>query len=458
MGRLSRVWSAAGALVVAVAVLLPAGPGRAAAPDESRYLKYYEVRSPESLSALADRFLDDPGRADDIYHLNADRTQPDGGRVTGAGQELKAGWVLVLPWDATGDGIRYGVLPGSGASPSPSPGKPGPGCAAIASTGGGSDWAYVTLAPDEAWARGTGEGVLVGVVDSGVDGDLPALAGRVPQGADVTNGTSGGDVDCLGSGTGMAAIIAARADGSDGSISGVAPGATILPVRVVATSDVADPAVAATGIQVAVSAGATVIALGSYVDVSDDAVAAAITDAIDHDVVIVCPAPAGDEGAEAGPQRPGLLRVGGVGPDEQPAESYLPGGVDVTAPGIDVRTYAPGGAGPRAGSGTQYAVAFVAGTAALVRGALPDLTAEQVTRRIGSTASPGAQAPRDDATGFGMVNPRSAVMVTLAGEATPLSADGAPAAYRTAVLAVVLVVLVAAVWLLVWRVRRFMTA
>ncbi|MDR7276484.1 S8 family serine peptidase [Catenuloplanes atrovinosus] len=450
---------------MAGAVVLPAGPGHAAAPDESRYLKYYEVREPESLSEIAGRLLNDPARADDIYHLNADRVQPNGGRIISTGQELPAGWTLVLPWDAVGDQVRYGVVPGtapSSAAPSPSPSAPpsGPpaGCSTIAATGGGSTWAYDTLAIDEAWARGTGEGVLVGVIDSGVDAGLAALAGRVAQGADVTTGTGGGDLDCLGSGTGMASIIAARGGDGDGAIDGVAPGATILPVRIVATADEADPAVAATGIQVAVSAGATVIALGSYVDVTDEAVAAAVTDAIDHDVVIVCPAPVDGTATDAGPQRPGLLRVGGSGPDGQPAAPYLPGGVDVIAPGIDVATYGPGGVGPRAGSGTQYAVAFAAGTAALVRAALPDLTAAQVTRRIGSTANPGAQAPRDDATGLGMINPRAAVMVTLPDEALPLHAgsgrDLGP--YRTAVLAVILSVVVAAVWLIIWRVRRFM--
>ncbi|WP_157240538.1 S8 family serine peptidase [Catenuloplanes japonicus] len=470
MARLSRFWSVLAA--VAVAVAAPVAPALAAVPDESRYVKYYEVTRPETLGAAASRFLRDPERADDILHLNADREQPGGGRVTDVAQPLPAGWKLVLPWDAAGDEVRYGVFadllpvaeaPAGGsspaapsspsASPSPSGPKPAePGCTTVASTGGGSEWAYQTLAVDESWERGTGEGVLVGVIDSGVDASLPALAGRVATGADVTSGGGGGDRDCLGSGTGMASIIAAGGD----EVDGVAPGASILPVRLVTTAETPDPAVAAAGIEVAVSAGATVIALGSYVDTADPAIASAITAALDHDVVVVCPAP---ESGEAAPQRPGLLRVGGAGPDGQPAASYLAGAVDVTAPGIDVAAYGPAGVGVRAVGGTQYAVAFVAGTAALVRSALPHLAAGEVTHRIGSTANPGAQADRDDAHGFGMINPRAAVMTTLAEETRPVaSTDSGAGPYRGVVVGVIVVLLLAAIGMLVWRVRHHVRA
>jgi hypothetical protein len=113
---------------------------------------------------------------------------------------------------------------------------------------------------------------------------------RVAGGADVTTGTGRGNADCLGSGTGMAGIIAAGSGADDGPI-GIAPEATILPIRVVTTAPDAKAADAATAVEVAVSAGAKVIALGSYVDLTAPAVAAAVGVALGHDVLVVAAHP-----------------------------------------------------------------------------------------------------------------------------------------------------------------------
>ncbi|MFI5843130.1 S8 family serine peptidase [Catenuloplanes sp. NPDC051500] len=448
-------------MTVMCAMVLPVGPAAAAA--ESRYVKYIEVTAPVTLADLAGRLLSDPERADDLLHLNAGRAQVDGGLITGGAQPLTAGWVVVLPWDAYGDGVRYGLLPGTPGAPAPGTVTPGPrdeNCTAAVSSGGGDPgWADRRLAADEAWDRSKGGGVLVAVVDSGVDGEVAQLSGRVALGADVTDGTARGDTDCLGSGTGMASVIAARADGAS-TVAGIAPEAMILPVRVVGKEPKADQEHVAAGVQVAVSAGAGVIALGSYVDTADPRVSAAVDDAIARGVVVVAPAAAlhGATEAPTPPRtRPGLLRVGGVGPDEQPAADYVPGGVDVIAPGIDVPTLGIDSSGPRAGSGTQYAVAYVAGTAALVRSALPNLTAAQVTHRIGSTASPGAQAAPTEAHGYGMINPRAAVKVTLAEENTPVTSSPSSdelAPFRNAVIGVMITIVLAATGLLTWRLRQ----
>lgn len=73
----------------------------------------------------------------------------------------------------------------------------------------------------------TGNGVRVAVVDSGVDRTHPQLVGRVAKGRDLYR--TGGRDDC-GHGTAVAGVVAAAADGT--STVGVAPGATIVPVKV----------------------------------------------------------------------------------------------------------------------------------------------------------------------------------------------------------------------------------
>jgi serine protease AprX len=78
---------------------------------------------------------------------------------------------------------------------------------------------------------GEGSGVTVAVVDSGVD-EVPALAGRVVQGANFTDESS---ADLDGHGTFDAGLIAGDGTGTEGTdtgIVGVAPGARIVSVKV----------------------------------------------------------------------------------------------------------------------------------------------------------------------------------------------------------------------------------
>jgi len=55
----------------------------------------------ETLWDIAQRYLGDGRRFDEIFQLNKDRPQPDGGRMTEAGL-VRAGWQLQLPSDAKG--------------------------------------------------------------------------------------------------------------------------------------------------------------------------------------------------------------------------------------------------------------------------------------------------------------------------------------------------------------------
>lgn len=105
---------AALAAVVASAVLAltPLAP---AARAEGDHVKYYTVEAahqgePENLTEIAERFLGDGARAAELFALNAGRIQPDGTTLTD-GSRLRAGWVLVLPWDAYGSEVRRGVPP-----------------------------------------------------------------------------------------------------------------------------------------------------------------------------------------------------------------------------------------------------------------------------------------------------------------------------------------------------------
>ncbi|MEV7629792.1 S8 family serine peptidase [Actinoplanes sp. NPDC089786] len=142
-----------------------------------------------------------------------------------------------------------------------------------------------------------------------MDGSLAALSGHVGQGVDMIGGSGRGDADCLGSGTAMASLIVAQ-PGVDGNVKGIAPEAIVLPVRVAGNDSKVQPADGAAAVEAAAKAGATVIALGRFVDPGKPAVAQAIAAAVDKGVVVVASAPLGSEAVD--PQAAigaGVLRV-----------------------------------------------------------------------------------------------------------------------------------------------------
>jgi subtilisin family serine protease len=312
------------------------------------------------------------------------------------------------------------------------------------------------MAADQAWTVSRGKGVTVAVVDSGVDAGVPQLSGHVAVGADIVAGTGRGDTDCLGHGTAVAGLIVAQ-PGQAGPVVGLAPDAQILPIRTVTDSLTTRPADLAAALEVAVSAGAKVVTLAIPADLSDHGVAAALGDALRHDVLVVVPATdqlPGGAGAS-------VLRVGGVDLNGRPAAGYVSGSVDVVAPGVDVAALGISGVGPVSVSGTDYAVADAAGVAALVRAAHPTLTVAQVMHRVEATADRPGAAP-DSVLGWGMVNPRAAVQSVLAEEQTPtgrsvpVAAHARPAAgsERGILLAAVAAVAVFAGVLILLRLRR----
>lgn len=111
-------------------------------------------------------------------------------------------------------------------------------------------------------APASASGTVIAVVDTGVDAAHPVFAGRVQTAIDLIGGPGG---DPNGHGTHVAGT-AAGADSGCGSI-GVAPDASILPVRVLDEEGVGTVDVVAEGIRRAADRGATVINLSLGSDV-----------------------------------------------------------------------------------------------------------------------------------------------------------------------------------------------
>lgn len=281
----------------------------------------------------------------------------------------------------------------------------------------GTPWSLQRILLDEMWDNSRGEGVKVAVIDTGVDNDNKQLQQAIDpdvRGKDFISSGGDGTDDPVGHGTKVAGIIAARSKSGTGFV-GIAPQATIIPIRQNDNEGGGTAGTMASAIRFAVKAGAGVI------NISQDTSAAlspgsslelAIDYALQKDVVVV--AAAGNDGA-SGKEKdtypasfPGVLAVGASDRNNERAAFSQPGGfVGVAAPGVDMVSTVPKG-GQCIDNGTSFAAPYVAGVAALVRSKYPDWSQEQVVARIEQTAERTERGP-NHLIGWGVVDPVAAL-------------------------------------------------
>ena len=278
-----------------------------------------------------------------------------------------------------------------------------------------------------------GTGVSVAVIDSGVDARHPQLTGSVRAGTDLIDPGRDGRLDCVGHGTAIASIIAARPVPGSG-LRGLAPGADIVPIRAserVAVDGVisGDGTIAdvVSGVRAAVAHDVGVINLSLSTTRDDSRLRQAIRAAIEADIVVV--AAVGNQHDRGDPTPypaayPGVVGVGAIGSDGlRVASSQVGRYVDIVAPGDDVIA-AAAGRGHGSYQGTSYAAPFVSATAALIRARWPGLDQAAVVRRLLATADPAAGPRPSAAYGHGVLNPMRALteIVPLGGAAEPAPA------------------------------------
>ncbi|MEW9553811.1 S8 family serine peptidase [Nonomuraea sp. NPDC050783] len=323
-------------------------------------------------------------------------------------------------------------------------------------------WQLGALRLPEAWRHSRGEGVLVAVLDTGVNARHPDLAGAVVQGPDLT-GAAPGSGQWGHHGTAMAGLIAGRGHGPGRlyGVIGVAPAARILSIRV--TLESGDPLRArqppdgrdslARGIRYAADHGAGVISMslggGSGAWEGSAAEEEAVQYALGRGAVLV--ASSGNDGDTVNRKNfpaayPGVIAVGAVDRRFRVArfsnrQDYL----SVVAPGTEIVT-ADGARSYVVGDGTSSAAALVAGIVALVRSAFPGLSPHDVRTAVERGTRRRPPGGYDRSYGHGVADAPLALRVAarLGAPAAPPArpgpyfgpGPGAPApAGRTAVVA-----------------------
>ncbi|MFF3460269.1 type VII secretion-associated serine protease mycosin [Streptomyces sp. NPDC002730] len=304
-------------------------------------------------------------------------------------------------------------------------------------------WALDAMKTDRAWTTTKGSGITVAVLDTGVDDSHPDLAGTVLPGKDFIGfGAQRGSRAWARHGTAMAGIIAAHGHGSDreDGVIGIAPEAKILPVRVIleGTDKARDKArtsrgnALAQGIRWAADQGADVINL-SLGDDSESAHPEAGEDAAVQyalakgSVVVASAGNSGEKGDHISypAAYPGVIAVTAVDRfGTHAAFSTRRWYASVSAPGVDIVIADPDRKYYQ-GWGTSAASAFVSGAVALVRAAHPGLAPAQIKQLLTDTARGGGKSGRDDAKGYGMVDPVAALKAAAKMRPTDLKAASA---------------------------------
>ncbi|WP_323180167.1 type VII secretion-associated serine protease mycosin [Streptomyces sp. NBC_01363] len=285
-------------------------------------------------------------------------------------------------------------------------------------------WHLDAMRADEMWKTSTGKGVVVAVLDSGVDPANPDLVGQVLKGKNLEPDVAGDEhTDYDGHGTSMAGLIAGtgRSNGGNGAF-GLAPGVKILPVRMPdsgvgatqADGDAKFNRVAPVAIRYAVEHGAKVINISLGAQAGSQALTDAVKYALGKGSLIFAAAGNSGEGAnllEYPVGTPGVVGVGAIGHDSKKTDESQHGPqIDLTAPGIDMVHPCTGGTQLCKTSGTSDATALASASAALIWAKHPDWTNNQVLRVMLNTAgAPTSGAKRNNYVGYGIVRPRIAL-------------------------------------------------
>jgi subtilisin family serine protease len=300
-------------------------------------------------------------------------------------------------------------------------------------------WGIKKIAASGAWDVSTGAGVVVAVVDTGIDYTHPDLAANVWS--DPLDGSHGYNYvantsdpkDDYGHGTFVAGIIAATGNNNVGVI-GVAWQSKIMALKGLDSTGSGSSAALAQCIRYAADHGADVINMswgGSGID-------PAIDDALDyaHQLGVVLVASAGNNASDVlqildqPALAPWVITVSATQSNDTIADfSNYGAKIDVAAPGKDILSLQAAGTtlgasvspGYVRADGTSASAPFVSGLAALLLAKTPALTNEQVRQILRNSADRLTSGSFDTHFGYGRINAEHALAAS-AGLETFISA------------------------------------
>lgn len=217
-------------------------------------------------------------------------------------------------------------------------------------------WGIEYMDIQRLWKRGMGEGVNVGVIDTGVSRNHPDLKGQVAGGVEFVKGKMGGH------GTHVAGTIAAALN--ERGVVGMAPKVQLYDVRVFNADGTAKMTNIIKGIDWSIRNGMHVINMSFGGTQPSEALSRMIRNATKAGIVMV--ASAGNNGGaiEYPAAYKDVVAVGALNKEGNLADFSSRGKLGAKAPGVDIySTWLDGKY--RTLSGTSMAAAHISGLAAL---------------------------------------------------------------------------------------------
>lgn len=282
-------------------------------------------------------------------------------------------------------------------------------------------WHLTKVQASTAWSYTTGSsGVIIAVLDTGVDSTHPDLSGKIVPGWNMYDNNSNTS-DVTGHGTGVAGIAAASSNNGIG-IASVAWGCRIMPVRVTTSSGMATDSMIANGLTWASDRGARVANLSF--SSSNDSTTLTNAAAYFHNRGGVVIFAAGNTGTfSSAADNPYILRISATDANDVLASWSCTGNnIDLAAPGVSIQTTSRGG-GYSSTSGTSCSAPIVAGIIALLFSINPNLTPAQIQDILKQSADDLGTSGWDTRYGWGRVNAARAVQMAAG---TSLPADTTP--------------------------------
>lgn len=269
-----------------------------------------------------------------------------------------------------------------------------------------TDWGVSDIKAPASWQSGiTGKGIKIAIIDTGAgpNSDL-----TVTGGTNVISGsTTTSYADDNGHGTHVAGIIAAQ--GLNGGVEGVAPGASIYAVKALDSTGSGYTSDIISGIDWAIDNKVDIISMSLGSSQSDVSLQSAVDTAYSDGILVV--AAAGNDGNTAGTgtnveypaNYSSVIAVGAVDSTNTRAYFSSTGSkVEVSAPGVDIEsTYLNNGYEQM--SGTSMATPFVAGDLALLKQEYASDTNVQLRQLLDNNVSDLGASGRDALYGFGLI-------------------------------------------------------
>lgn len=282
-------------------------------------------------------------------------------------------------------------------------------------------WNISMVRANQVWQRVTGRGVKVAIIDTGIDNNHPDLS--VSGGASFVPGNSSWDDD-QGHGTHCAGITGAR--NNLVGVVGVAPNCSLYAVKVLNSQGSGQLSWILAGMNWAARNGMHVasMSLGSNAGSANVRCVVAYQRAaqtlIKRNCIVV--AAAGNAGKTPTPwvgqpaRCPSFMAVAAVDRNRRLADFSSRGpaglcnecGVEISAPGVSIRSTVPGG-GYGVKSGTSMACPHVSGAAALLKELHPTWAPSQIRARLKVTAADLGAPGNDPQFGAGLLDCRRAV-------------------------------------------------